>query len=301
MRTFSLWRNSAFFAWKGRQVLFLFICLFLSKLLPAQSLEGNISDKDSREPLAYASVGIKNKNKGGIADRNGNFKIDISNVSPSDSIVFSHIGYTSAAFKIGKINPAKRTDIKLRRFKQELAQVTIAAKRKILILGNKKFSNRFTGWGDYSSSKGRARGLVVEPMEYPVKAVEFLCHIKYNTFDSVKVRLNILKKVKEEPYFEQLLADNIYFTIPQNAKWINIDLNPYNIIIKDTIVLALEWIDSWAPAKKPGEESNLFTISLGNSEGDFYERNTPNEVPALSQIHEIPTMYLRAYKIGKAQ
>jgi hypothetical protein len=278
----------------------LLILTLSCRCLLAQKLQGTLYDGSTNEPIPYASAGIKSKSKGGIADRNGYFSIDISGLSPSDSVIFSHIGYVSQAFRLGDIDPAKNMDVRLKARERSLATVTITAEKEMLVLGSQRPTNRFTGWGDYSSSRGRTRGLQLEPKEYPVKAVSFECRIKNMTFDSVKVRLNILGKSKDGQQLQQLLQQNIYFNIHKDAKWITVDLTPYNIVLTDTAVLALEWVDSWAPPVKPGRESYQFTIALSKDHGYFYERNTPNEKPSLRQSMELPVMYLKGYRVAKA-
>ena len=169
----------------------LLICLLQTVLLQGQTVHGTIFDKDSNAPLPYASVGIKNKNSGGIADKHGRFNIDLSHILSSDSIVFSHIGYRSATFRVSDMDSTRDVLISLQRAERQLTEVFVTAKKDVYIIGMEKNSNRFTGWGDYSSSRGRARGLEMIPGKFPIKALKFLCRIRHNTFDIVKVRLNI--------------------------------------------------------------------------------------------------------------
>ncbi|MBW8686008.1 carboxypeptidase-like regulatory domain-containing protein [Chitinophaga rhizophila] len=280
-----------------------YILLLIVLMLPctglfAQTLQGTLYDAKTGEPIPYASVGIKYKSKGGIADRNGAYAIDISGIASSDSVIFSHIGYTTLAFRLSDINVAGKMDVKLVPREQSLATVTVSAQREMLTLGSERATSRFTGWGDYQSSRGRTRGLQLDVSGAPFKVLAFACRIKEMSFDSVKVRLNILGKVKGEDQLQQLLQRPVYFNIYKGAKWVNVDLTPYNIILSDTVVLAVEWVDSWAPPKKPREESNQFTIALSKDHGYFYERNTPNERPVLRQSMELPVMYLKGYKVG---
>lgn len=280
------------------RILILANCMFVSPHITAQILSGRITDNDTHEQLAYASVGVKNKKGGGITSRDGAFSIDLSTLTTADSILFSHIGYETVAYAVGSIDVSKLLEVKLKRQAKELEEFVVKAKVEILTIGNTKSSGRFTGWGDYSNSRGRARGLQVEPKAFPLKLTGFVCRVRYNTFDSVKIRINLFKK-GEGPNFEQLLQHNIYYTIPKNAKWINVDLTPYSIVIKDTVILAIEWIDSWSDGKNTAGQNELFTISLGKQKGYCYERNTPNEIPVFRPCDEVPAMYLKGFRAGK--
>ncbi|WP_169720013.1 carboxypeptidase-like regulatory domain-containing protein [Dyadobacter alkalitolerans] len=58
-----------------------------------QSFTGIINDSQNDTALPYASVVVKGKNIGGIADSKGHFSIYIANAVPTDSIVVSYLGY----------------------------------------------------------------------------------------------------------------------------------------------------------------------------------------------------------------
>lgn len=290
----------AFILLNNRTSLFL-IFIFLHLVSREQVLRGKVIDKTTGQILPYASVGIYKKNFGGITNSDGTFSIDISRADKKDSLLISYIGYAGVSLLLVDLVPAKELIVGLTPMPKELPEIAVAGKRQIIGIGNVNYNGHFTGWGDYSSSRGRLRGLMVMLNEYPVKAVAFACHIKHNTFDSVKVRLHILEFHGDSLPLKELLQDNIYAIIPKNAKWVKIDLTPYNIVIKDTIVLAVEWVDAWTPPSKPGKGSHLFTFSLSNTPGYVYDRDYPFETPALIQNPETPAMYLDAYRIGKGR
>jgi hypothetical protein len=288
----------AFISLKTRTPL-LIVFLLLNLVSREQVLHGKVIDKTTGQTLPYASVGVYKKNIGGIADRDGTFSIDLSQADNKDSLRISYIGYAGFTLSLARLNPANELTIGLTPMPKELPAIAVAGKRQLIEIGNVTYTGRFTGWGDYSSSRGRLRGLMIAPKEYPVRAVGFACHLKHNTFDSVKVRLHILEFQGDSLPLKELLQDNIYLIIPKNATWVDINLTPYNIVIKDTIVLAVEWVDAWAPAGKPGRESNLLTFSLAKTAGYVYVRDYPFERPALIKNPETPAMYLKAYRVGK--
>jgi len=290
----------AFVLLNNRASLFL-IFLFLHLVSQEQVLHGKVIDKTTGQTLPYASVGIYKKPVGGITNSDGTFSIDLSQAGKMDSLLISYIGYAGLSLLLADLDPAKEVTIGLTPKPKELPEIGVAGKRQIIEVGNVTYNGQFTGWGDYSSSRGRLRGLMIMLQEYPVRAVAFECHIKHNTFDSVKVRLHILEYHGDRLPLKELLQDNIYAIISKNAKWVNIDLTPYNIVIKDTVVLAVEWIDAWASAGKPGIGSHLFTFSMSNTPGYVYDRDYPFETPALIQNPETPAMYLKAYRTGKRQ
>src|SRR5687768_1552225 len=66
--------------------------------LPAQSNDvfvvlGVILDKDTKEPLPYASLAIQNSSFGSIANEHGEFNFAVSKEMIDDTLVFSFVGY----------------------------------------------------------------------------------------------------------------------------------------------------------------------------------------------------------------
>lgn len=64
----------------------LLFILLLGFLMNAQTISGTILSKEENQPIPYAKIGIDNQNTGTIADENGNFKIDLTNVNPKTNL-----------------------------------------------------------------------------------------------------------------------------------------------------------------------------------------------------------------------
>lgn len=278
--------------------LLLFATLWPPIVSRAQVINGKVIDKTTGQGLPYASFGFCKEKGGGIANLNGEFSIELSKGDRKDSLLVSYIGYKGQAVALGNLDLTAPLIVRLAAAPKELPATAVSGVRQLLTVGNGKYNGHFTGWGDYNSSRGRMRGVVIPPKEYPVRLVEFGCHIKHNSFDSVKVRLHLLDFHSDTPSMRELLHDNIYLVIHRNARWVSIDLSRYHIVISDTIVLGIEWVDAWATATTGGERSHLFTFSLSNTPGIVYARDYPYDKPALIQNNETPAMYLRGYRTG---
>ncbi len=93
-----------------------FVLLFLTPIfLNAQSVKGRVVDKKNNQPLAFVNIGVINKDIGTVSDENGNFSIDLSKSSETDTIRFSMIGYKNQEYRIKnyKIRFAESTDLLL--------------------------------------------------------------------------------------------------------------------------------------------------------------------------------------------
>ncbi|MEP5613779.1 MAG: carboxypeptidase-like regulatory domain-containing protein [Cyclobacteriaceae bacterium] len=72
--------------------------LTISVIVEAQNIKtitGTVQDAQTGEPLPFSSVFIKGKSIGTIANENGAFSLNISDMLGSDSLTISHIGYTN--------------------------------------------------------------------------------------------------------------------------------------------------------------------------------------------------------------
>ena len=89
----------------------LFLCLFLSGILSAQQISGNVSSDDG--PLPGATVLVKGTNTGTSTDFDGNFKI---RVSSGQKLEISSIGFSRQTIEI---NDQEDLDVTLKLKKQK--------------------------------------------------------------------------------------------------------------------------------------------------------------------------------------
>ncbi len=272
--------------------------LFLPLLTCAQSFTGSVLDSQTGLHLPYASIGVRGKSIGGITDIDGHFLIDVTKAQPTDSIIVSYLGYQSKTLLKRDIGQAA-CEIKLVAKPFQLSEVVAVGKREIITIGNTKASGHFTGWGDYSASKGRLRGSVVETDELPLKLAKFKLRLDACEFDSVRFRLHILPLPADHSgnIKTELLQHNIFFTAHKDQKWVSVDLAPYNLVIDQNIIVAVEWVDSWV---KTGG-SHLLTLSTSRKDGYTYTRETPEEPFQMIRYQFSPTMYFETYKAGPSQ
>ena len=87
-------------------------------------LEGNVVDKDSKTPIKFATVSILGKSIGTITDSNGWFSMTLFELSYSDTIKVSYIGYESYKQSVAVFNE-ERIIIELEEKYYSIAEVTI--------------------------------------------------------------------------------------------------------------------------------------------------------------------------------
>ena len=227
-----------------RLLIFIFF-LNQTLFLFAQTFTGNVIDFNTKQPIEYVSIGVKNKDIGTISNNNGEFKITLSKENIKDSIRFSMIGYESKTYSITDlINrfPNLLCLIYLNKKEIELKEIIIRPKvYKQKVLGN-DITSRFGQAGFGNSPLGHEIGTLMKIKSSPC----FIEDIKFNVsicdFDSIFFRLNIYKlDVNGEP--ECILKQPIYIQASKkNIKEdLIIDMKKYNIKVESDFIITIEF------------------------------------------------------------
>ena len=263
-----------------------------------QTFGGIVRDFETKNALPYANIGIVKKNIGCISDEGGAFRLDLSNSVGSDTVVISYVGYLPFKTIISKIDPSRSHTIDLKPYSQRLKEVVIRSKPEIITLGNKGRSGRHSGWGDFTSSRGRAIGVLIKTPDSKLKISKVVFHLNACEFDSARVRINLLKYEdgQTRPFEDQ--KENIFQTIHQKKGWIEVAMTEDIVVRNEEVIVAIEWVDAWAKTRTMDEGgSYLFTISLDNSRGSQYIRQTPEEPINLINSDFTPSIYLECFAV----
>ncbi|MEL6251527.1 MAG: carboxypeptidase-like regulatory domain-containing protein [Bacteroidota bacterium] len=135
----------------------LYCALLLALCIPlqisAQSLSSRLIDRESEEPIAFASVFFSKTSIGTTTDANGRFSLNMSGLREVDLVV-SHIGFELYRLRLKSPSNLPKV-IYLKRIEKRLAEVEIsekyAANRKKLL---RKFEKAFLG---QSSNRKKTR------------------------------------------------------------------------------------------------------------------------------------------------
>ena len=229
----------------------LFIALFLSAITPfakAQKVEikGVIVDKDTKEPLPFTSIGLKNEQIGALSNEHGQFIVPAPTQNMADSLVVVALGYARRAVLVKRgVNVASLT-IELPKRAVALGNVTVkAGKIKNLGLGAKSDN---PGEGMIQGLPGSQYAFFVKNEKKKrlgnVRTVSF--YIGENGFprEPFRVRLYKADGNYNAPNTD-LLTENVVVSAPQGGQWYTVDLTPYNIIApEEGFFVAMEWVVS---------------------------------------------------------
>ncbi|AFL81772.1 hypothetical protein Aeqsu_2312 [Aequorivita sublithincola DSM 14238] len=219
-------------------------------------ISGIITDSINN-PIEYASIGVLNKSLGTVSNSNGEFKLILNCERKSDTLKFSSLGFKSEEFIISKLDTENTLNIKLKTFAEPLNEVFLTSKKMKTYTDGKSrtntkqqtiFANPDLPNINLGTEIGRKFKLGDDD---PSQLTKFKFFIKDNNFDSVKFRINIYTLNNDNRPENKLNIPNIFTSASKSyTGWIEVDLTPFNIIVKEDIIVAVEWIEHSANGNK---------------------------------------------------
>lgn len=73
-------------------------------IIAPKQIKGRILDKNSQNPLPYATLGIKGKFVGSISNMDGKFELKIPHDNFNDTLIISYVGYQNRSIPINEIS-----------------------------------------------------------------------------------------------------------------------------------------------------------------------------------------------------
>jgi hypothetical protein len=215
-----------------------YILLFLFTISATAQIKGVVRDSITKEPIAYVSILVENKEIGTTTALDGSFEIN-SKLETNDNLLFSIIGYG-----ISKVKISNCSNVLLVSKSITLQEVIIKSQpiKKIeQLVGNAKKSNIYFSFPSYPI-------MISKKFEFKsdYKKTPFLKKIKVITTTEIegvtfKLRLFKIDSLTQLPN-ESLLNEEIIVKVKRKGKYINeIDLSNYNIEFpKDGLVVGIE-------------------------------------------------------------
>ena len=253
----------------------IFICLVLpvSGYTQDKTISGEVWNYEKNEPMAYVNIGIKDKAAGTVTNKNGLFKLLLNgNVTSTDTVVFSHVGFKTRKYLISTLKKNKEP-ILLEPKNMELDEVVVRSEK--VVLKAKKIGRTSKGLGLTHSNFYTYYEKSVDDRLSKEKGMKLNirrnCHIKdlnfnitTNDFKSLQFRINFYKIENGLPT-DLIVQENIIFQIKDNfLGWFKVDLEPYDIRLKeeiDEVGVTIQWIES----VKTNEKSKYFALSAASS------------------------------------
>ena len=229
----------------------MFFRLLLSALLLTIALgshaqtkiTGNVVDAKTKEPVPFASIGLKNDGTGALTNEFGLFQLPGFEKGTTDSLIVMTLGYIPTTLFIKK-GSSENIIIELKKRVIELKEVVVkGGKIKNLELGTR--ANR-PDEGMIQGQAGSQYAFFVKNEKQKrlgnVRTVSF--YIGENGFprEPFRVRLYKADGNYNAPNTD-LLTENVVVSAPAGGQWYTVDLTPYNVPApEEGFFVAMEWI-----------------------------------------------------------
>lgn len=186
-----------------------------------------VISRTTREPVAYAGVGIVNRNLGTVTDTAGHFSLSVPNEYLDDTLRISSVGYISKSFAVKDFKNIPDT-IELDDDIIELGEVVVKPQRIKHRIAGRKGTGGFI-YIEVEGHKAAGQGLAI-PLNVRkrawLKELGFTVVVNDATLQHMKFRVNIYRKgengYEAEPikplYFDydrkELVDGTFVFTFP---------------------------------------------------------------------------------------
>ncbi|WP_089331426.1 carboxypeptidase-like regulatory domain-containing protein [Hymenobacter mucosus] len=219
--------------------------------------QGTIIRADTREPVPYASVGVKGKPLGTVANEVGLFRLQpLEQALPTDTVIISCVGFMAQKRLAAELR--QHPAILLTPQATQLTEVAVRhGKLRPQVLG-REGTGGMAHWGNWApkdslpkDKRGWEVGTFLTPSDNCFVDA-FSLYVELNNFRFVRFRV-MLYAVEENRPTTPLTNQDMQFVLgDQHTGWVKVDLRPYNLHLKkdQKIALALQWLDNDEPMTK---------------------------------------------------
>ena len=234
------------------RIILLATLLFFTELILAQdimTIAAKIVDSETQEPIEFVNVGFIDKGIGTVSNIEGKFKLTFekSAIGKKDFLQISSIGYETRKISYEKLKDftSYLVNIPMKPSQTVLSQVVIKNEKRVTgVIGSTSPTAKDMGYWRNKDGLGGEIASVIRVRKEQTKLHQLNFHIIENLADSLLIRVNVYDYEGGEPG-KNLLNSNIYHTVRKNSKKESIDLEDYNIIVNDDIVVSIELIESY--------------------------------------------------------
>ena len=202
--------------------------------------KGIVVDKETKQGIPFATIGLIRQNTGTNADEKGYFTLSIA--ASGDTLLISCIGFESTKFPLNRSN-LKDTFV-LQRKIASLAEVIVTNRKNQTFVTLGKYSNCGTHYYTTRNAINQiARHFKTTKNNVSLKEIE-ICKYGMAIIDPARTKFRIriysMDKVSGTPGDD--LCDSV-IELDVTGRHIKVNLEQYNIIIPDTdFFVAVEWL-----------------------------------------------------------
>ncbi|UOG77035.1 carboxypeptidase-like regulatory domain-containing protein [Hymenobacter tibetensis] len=243
----------------------LVLCCLVSFTLRAQtsSLEGQILNTKTGEPVPFATLGVPGRGLGTVADEQGRYLLRLP-YSLRDTLIVSCVGFSSAVVLPSALATGQRV-FRLAPQEQILREIKVEHRRlHPALLGYTKEKGDIFWIGGSSGKRtvenewGWEFGTVLKPVRRTYLE-EFHIFLSANNYERLRFRLNLYALEQGRPGRALLSQDIQLLCTKEQRGWLTVDLRPYELELEaQPVVATIQWLQS----EKADPEDKYFSIPV---------------------------------------
>lgn len=213
---------------------------------PPALLGGRIIDKETKEPLPFTSVSLRDEQTGALSNEFGVFQLPAPSKNEQDSLVIMALGYKHMAVVVKRGVAQTTLVIEVPRMAIALSNVVVKG-GKVKNLGLGATASR-PGEGLMQGQPGSQCAFFIKNDKNRrlgnIRSVSF--YIGENGFPREPFRVRIYKSDGNyNAPNTDILTQNVVVSSPAGGQWYTVDLTTYNIVApEEGFFVAMEWIVS---------------------------------------------------------
>ncbi|GAA3941936.1 hypothetical protein GCM10022406_27250 [Hymenobacter algoricola] len=200
-------------------------------------------------PVPFASVGVRGKPVGTVADGQGVFLLStLAQAAGTDTVVVSCIGYEPRQLLLSRLRQQPAVQLTpaptpIREVQVRHARVTPATLGRTATGGTAHWTTSSRDISEVDGNRGWEVGTVL-PITRNSYVDSFHFYIEQNEFGPIRLRFVLYKMEHGQPT-ELLLTDDVQFTIPAGQTgWIDVALAKYRLHLPkgQTVAAGIQWL-----------------------------------------------------------
>ncbi len=221
------------------------VLLLISQLHGTAQISGKVFDSETKEPIAFANIGLLGKSIGTVSDVQGNFSLPISESNNKDTLVISMLGFERIMMTVEQYLSSYPKD------KATIALIPKTFIKSDVVVRPRKFISKTLGnsntgksmsLGFMSNDLGSELGVRMKVKKNHNCFIDTLFfNINSCTYDSVVFRVNIYSLEKGKPQ-NSLLDTPLYVICKIQNGTLKVDVSHLNLQTDEDFFVSLEWL-----------------------------------------------------------
>jgi hypothetical protein len=231
-------------------------------------LSGTVINHLTKEPVAYANIGIEDKNTGTVSSSTGNFTLVIRDLPDNETVMITHVGFVTNKYTISQLNQmSEHMVLELTPTNKALPEVIIHLTSP-LELGYKPQKDAVKGFFK-ANGLGLEGGTLIKNKNH-IELTSFNFFIYQIPCDSIKFRLNFYSLSNRQPSHKWNTEDIIFTVSNKDTGIVTVPIIGKSVRLTGDFVCSLELIEVHG---QNAENATFLFAANQHNQGMIYKKS----------------------------